>query len=51
MGLRFLTAETFPHLFEFPADMGPLPSDVNRLDNQILVRIYDEEWRKLALHE
>jgi spermidine synthase len=43
-GLRFLTEETEATLFQFPADMGPLPAEVNRLNNQVLVHYYEEEW-------
>jgi spermidine synthase len=43
-GLRFLTEETQATLFQFPADMGPLPAEINRLNNQVLVHYYEEEW-------
>jgi len=43
-GLRFLTKETEATLFLFPADMGPLPVEINRLNNQVLVHYYEEEW-------
>jgi spermidine synthase len=45
-GLRFLTEELLPTLTLFPADMGPLPAEVNRLNNQVLVHYYEEEWRR-----
>ncbi len=45
--LRFLNDAVAPSLFEFAADMTPIPVDVNRLDNQILVRYYDEDWHRL----
>ena len=45
-GLRFLNEHTLDALFVFPGDMQPVDVEVNRLDNQILVRYYDEEWRK-----
>ena len=35
-------------LFVMPKDMQRVPAEVNRLDNQILVRRYEEEgerWR------
>ena len=41
---RFLTAETTAALFHFPADMGRLPAEVNRLNNQVLVRYFEAEW-------
>lgn len=46
--LRFLNDETFASLFEFPADISR-PSEeveINRLDNQALVRYYETEWRR-----
>ncbi|TKD52896.1 polyamine aminopropyltransferase [Sphingomonas baiyangensis] len=41
---RFLTAATEPLLFAFPPDMARRPTQVNRLDNQVLVRAFDREW-------
>jgi spermidine synthase len=29
-----------------PADTGPVPVEINRLDNQVLVRYYDSEWKR-----
>ena len=43
-GLRFLTAQSEPLLFDFPPDMARRPTPVNRLDNQALVRSFAEEW-------
>ena len=45
-GLRFLDAPSLAALSEFPPDMARLPSEVNRLNNQVLVRTYEEEWRR-----
>ncbi|QRN95661.1 polyamine aminopropyltransferase [Archangium violaceum] len=45
-GLRFLSEDTHASLFLFPMDMGPLPAEVNRLNNQVLVHYYEEEWRR-----
>ena len=45
-GLRFLDAEAMRAMFTLPADLGPLPVEVNRLDNQTLVRYYETEWRR-----
>jgi spermidine synthase len=45
---RFLTAETVPLLFHFPADMARVPAEVNRLNNQVLVRYFEQEWRKVV---
>jgi spermidine synthase len=48
-GLRFLTTETTPALFQFPPDMGPVDAEINRLNNQILVRYYEQEWRRAPI--
>ena len=45
-GLRFLDPQAMAALFVLSADLGPVPVDINRLDNQVLVRYYDAEWRK-----
>lgn len=45
-GLRFLTDDTMPVLFQFPKDMDRVPAEVNRLNNQVLVHYYEEEWRR-----
>ncbi|MCS7025670.1 MAG: polyamine aminopropyltransferase [Bryobacteraceae bacterium] len=47
-GLRFLTPAMLPQLFEFPADMGPVPAAPNRLNDQTLVRYYEQEWSRIA---
>ena len=44
---RFLTPETTAGLFVFPADMARVPAEPNRLNNQVLVRYFEEEWRKV----
>ncbi|MFL5340914.1 MAG: polyamine aminopropyltransferase, partial [Gemmataceae bacterium] len=43
-GLRFLDVTTLPTLFALPPDLGPVPVEVNRLDNQVLVRYHETEW-------
>jgi spermidine synthase len=43
-GLRFLTTRSEAAMFDFPPDMARRPTPVNRLDNQALVRSFDEEW-------
>lgn len=45
-GGRFVTQETEPALFEFPPDMARRPAEPNRLDNQLLVRTFADEWRR-----
>jgi spermidine synthase len=43
-GLRFITAQSLPLLFDFPPDMARVPTEVNRLSNQVLVTTYEQEW-------
>jgi spermidine synthase len=45
-GLRFLNDDILPGLFELPVDLGPVPVEINRLDNQQLVRYYESEWKR-----
>ena len=47
-GLRFLSASALPVMFEFPQDMQPMPAEVNRLNDQVLVRYYEKEWSDIA---
>jgi spermidine synthase len=44
-GLRFLDKNTLPTLFALGPDMAPVPTEINRLNNQVLVRYYDEDWK------
>lgn len=46
--MRFLNGTTFASMFEFPGDMGRPDEEIeiNRLDNQALVRYYETEWRR-----
>ena len=44
-GLRFLDGPTLQSLFVLGPDLGPVPAEVNRLNNQVLVRYYEEEWK------
>jgi spermidine synthase len=43
-GLHFLDLRGLPALFDFPPDMARLPTEVNRLSNQVLVQTFEEEW-------
>ncbi len=45
--LRFLTPELLPDMFVFPNDMKPVQTGVNHLNDQVLVRYYEEEWRAI----
>ncbi|HWV14659.1 MAG TPA: polyamine aminopropyltransferase [Cellvibrio sp.] len=46
---RFLNAAIIPTLFVFPQDMLADVKEVNRLDNQALVRVFEQEWG-VAVH-
>jgi predicted membrane-bound spermidine synthase len=43
-GLRYLTENSARNLFDFPPDMMAVPVEVHRLNNQMLVRYFEEEW-------
>ncbi|MEA3053420.1 MAG: spermidine synthase [Sphingomonadales bacterium] len=43
---RFLNSATEQRLFDFPPDMARRPAPVNRLDNQALVRLFEDEWSR-----
>jgi spermidine synthase len=42
-GLRYLNDETLAAMFHFPADLAPVPTEINRLDNQALVHYYEHD--------
>jgi len=44
--LAYLNDAVLPTLFVFPTDMSRVHTEVNRLDNQILVSYYDREWKR-----
>ena len=45
-GLRFLDAQTLSSMFQLSKDIEPVPVEINRLDNQALVRYYEGEWKR-----
>ncbi len=45
-GLRFLNEQSLQAMFLLPADLSPVPVEINRLDNQMLVRYYESEWKR-----
>lgn len=47
-GLRYLTTNNLTTLFDFPLDMQSIPAEPNRLNDQSLVRYYEEDWKKLT---
>jgi spermidine synthase len=42
--LRFLNDDVLPKMFLLPADIQRVDTETNQLNNQILVRYYDQEW-------
>lgn len=42
--LRFLNDEVLPNMFDLPMDLQRVETETNKLNNQILVRYYDQEW-------
>jgi spermidine synthase len=47
-GLRFLNVEGLPAMFQFPPDMAPLSIPPNQLNDQVLVRLYDQDWKDIS---
>lgn len=47
-GLRFLAQNSVADLFRFPQDMLPVDAEPNRLNDQVLVRYYEREWRNIS---
>ncbi|BCB27242.1 polyamine aminopropyltransferase 1 [Sulfurimicrobium lacus] len=46
--LRFVSSDLTPTLFQFPKDMAPMETEINRLNNQALVHYYEAEWKHQA---
>lgn len=47
--LRFLTPEYLTTLFSFPPDMARVDVEPNRLNDQTLVHLYEQEWGTYGL--
>jgi len=43
-GLRFVSKSCVEQMLYFPRDMARVPASVNRLNNQILVKYFEDEW-------
>ncbi len=43
---KYLTPDILPTLFVLDTDMQKIDTAINTLDNQILVRLYDEGWQR-----
>jgi spermidine synthase len=46
-GLRFLTPQGLEAMRHFPPDMSRVEAPVNRLSNQALVHIFEQEWGRV----
>jgi spermidine synthase len=46
--LKYITPQVMDSLFVFPPDMRVAHSEVNKLNNQILVKYFEEEWANYA---
>src|SRR5215469_13090927 len=47
-GLRFVSKDGLAALFQFPPDMSPLSMPPNELNNQVLVRTYENDWKDIS---
>src|SRR5260370_691381 len=48
-GLRFVSMDGLPALFQFPPDMAPLSMPANQLNSQVLVRTYENDWKSSSI--
>ncbi|MBD1385042.1 polyamine aminopropyltransferase [Mucilaginibacter rigui] len=42
--MRFVTKESLNLMFYFPKDMAKVKTEVNKLNNQVLVKYFEDEW-------
>jgi len=47
-GLRFISVDGLSALFQFPPDMAPMAMPANHLNDQVLVRLYDQDWKDIS---
>ena len=47
-GLRFVSVAGLPAMFQFPPDMSPMNMPPNRLNDQVLVHAYDQDWKDIS---
>jgi spermidine synthase len=47
MATRFLDAESTAQMFRFPPDMREVPVEPNRLNTQVLVRYFEDDWSRV----
>lgn len=49
-GLRFISYETVKDMFYFPSDMRKVRTKIQKLDDQALVRYFDQEWGEYLIY-
>lgn len=48
-GLKYLSYDMIPSLFDIPPDMDHVKTDINALNNQALVRYFEDEWNRYVV--
>lgn len=43
-GMKFISKESFKQMLYFPKDMAKVKTEVNKLNNQVLVKYFEDEW-------
>lgn len=49
-GLRFLTIAGTAEMFRFPPDMARVETGIQRLDDQVLIHYFDDEWSSYLVY-
>lgn len=44
VGLKFINNDVMRSMFVFPPDMAKTPTGINKLNNQVLVNYFEDEW-------
>jgi spermidine synthase len=47
LAMRYLNADTTHEMFTFPPDMQPVKVEANHLNNQSLVRYFEQDWNQV----
>lgn len=47
-GMKFISAGGLKQMLYFPKDMVEVPAEVNKLNNQVLVKYFEEEWGSVS---
>ena len=45
--MRFISKESLDLMFYFPKDMAKVTTEVNKLNNQVLVKYFEDEWAEV----